>query len=156
MSRDIFGNEIVEEINEEEVKKASSLSPFDFVNSINTHNDIMTEENEKDYVPWMVNRALSYFPDTLGAATLTNSRYHLENRMQYLLLLSIIRPKKRFSKWAKKEQSDTIELVKDAYGYSQKKAEIACLLLSPTQIEQLKKRNNKGGLKNEANNRGSS
>ena len=155
MSKDLFGNEIVEELTEENIQKIACLSPFDFTNSINAHINIMTEENEKDYQPWMVNRALSYFPDTLGAANLVNSLYHLENNLQYLLLLNIIRPKKRFSKWAKKVPSDTIELVKNAYGYSQKKAEIACSLLSPTQIEQLKNKNNKGGLKHEINNRGS-
>jgi flavorubredoxin len=62
-------------------------------------------------------------------------------------LINIIRPKKRFSKWAKKAQNDDIDIVKETYGYSQKKAEIALSLLSKAQINSLKQKQEKGGLK---------
>ena len=43
-----------------------SLSPFDYLNTINdTKKDIMVDDiAEKAYASFVINRTLSYFPDT--------------------------------------------------------------------------------------------
>ena len=43
------------------------MNPFEFVNAINyTKKNIMIDDiTEKAYAPYMVNRQLSYFPDTV-------------------------------------------------------------------------------------------
>jgi predicted DNA binding CopG/RHH family protein len=51
------------------------------------------------------------------------------------------------SKWWKKEDNNDVDLVKEAFGYSQKKAEVALSLLSPENLKDIKRRLNKGGLK---------
>ena len=51
------------------------MKPFDFVNSINVSKDNLIEKDpncEKDYVPFLTNRALSYFPDTVISTSIEN------------------------------------------------------------------------------------
>lgn len=129
------------------------MNVFDFVNAINfTKKDLMTgtendELAEKSYVPFIVNRGLSYFPDTILYANEMNMRNHLDNKLQFHYLINTIRPKKRFSKWAKKQEDNDIEAVKAFYGYSNAKAEQAVSVLSPEQLKEIKRRLNKGGIK---------
>ena len=126
-------------------------NPFDYVSSI-TYNktDMMTgtendELAEAGYNPYLTNKSLSYFPDTLLYANEMNVLNHADNRLQYSYLLNSIRPKKRFSKWVKKQEDIDIEAIKQYYKYSTAKAEAALSLLSPQQINEIKRRLNKGG-----------
>ena len=141
----------VEEVKEpEEFKIKARYSPFDFVESINKSKINLIEESdnpeviEKEYIPWIVNKSLSYFADTVDFANVVNQYHNLDKKMQYSFLINIIRPKKRFSKWAKKQESGDIDIVTKVYGYSKKKAEIALSLLSTEQIIEIRKRINEG------------
>lgn len=125
-------------------KKAS---PFDFLQSINvTKNDIF-QGNEKGYVPFVVNRSLSYFNDTVLLANEMNRYHHLDEKLQYHFLLNIVRKRKRFSKWVKPETENDIEVVKEYYGYSNDKARQVLSLLTPEQITTIRNKVNKGGRK---------
>lgn len=125
----------------------SKLSPFDYLNSINTTKvDIMVdEEAEKKYGAFMVNRGLSYFQDTIFAANEMNKYHQLDSRLQFDFLINIVRKRKRFSKWFKPEESSLIEVVKEYYGYSNEKARQVLTLLSDEQLEKLKQKVSKGG-----------
>lgn len=124
------------------------MNPFDYVNSINfTKKDIM--EDEKSYVPFIVNKALSYFPDTILYSNEMNRRHSLDNKLQYHYFLNTIRPKKRFSKWAKKEDSDNLEIVKRFYDYNNQKAEQALSILTPSQLQIIRKKLSEGGNNND-------
>ena len=87
-------------------------NPFDYVNSINiTKKDIMADDiAEKGYPPFMVNRALSYFNDTVLFANEMNINHHIDNKLQYHFLINIIKKKKRFSKWLKPQEVENLEL----------------------------------------------
>jgi len=125
------------------------MNPFDYVNAIN-HNkqDLMTDDlKEKAYNSFLVNRSLSYFPDTVAAANIVNQYHHLDKKLQFHFLLNIVRKRKRFSKWQKQTVFDDVEAVKEYYGYSNEKARSALSLLSPDEIEEIKKRIYKGGRK---------
>ncbi|HIG58260.1 MAG TPA: DNA polymerase [Flavobacteriales bacterium] len=124
-----------------------SLSPFDYLNSINmTKNDIMVDEQaEKEYVPFIVNRGLSYFQDAVHIANEMNRLNHLDPKLQYLFYINIVNKKKRFSKWMKASEDENLETVKTYYGYSNKQAKSALSLLSQTQIDELKLRRYEGG-----------
>jgi len=144
--------EDVKEAVEEDYKIKALYSPFDFINSINANKSLFSgsdnpEQVEKEYNPWMVNRGLSYFSDTIQMANIVNQNYHLDKKLQYDFLINTIRPKVRRSKWFKKEQDDDLDVIKEAYGYSERKAEVALSLLSPDQLKSIKKRLHKGGLK---------
>ncbi len=123
------------------------MKPFDYVNSINTtKKDIMVDDiAEKDYNPFIINRGLSFFKDTILYANEMNVHHHLDNRVQFDFFINIIRKKKRWSKWTKPSDVDNLELIKEYYGYSNEKAKSILSLLSNEQIEQLKQRIYKGG-----------
>lgn len=127
----------------------SSLSPFEFVTSINdSKKDIMVDDiTERSYSSFMTNRSLSYFQDTVQFANLMNQYHHLDNKLQYHFLINIIRKRKRFSKWIKPDLDSDTEVVKQYYGYSNEKAKQVLSLLSPEQIKIIKQKVSKGGRK---------
>ena len=123
-----------------------SSNPFDYANSINyTKQDIMDHENESKYPAFMVNRSLSYFQDTVLLANEMNRNHHIDHRLQYDFLRGVIRKRKRFSKWAKKDQVANVEVIKEYYGYSDAKAESVADLISSDQIDMMKAKLSKGG-----------
>lgn len=125
------------------------MNPFEFLNDINYgKKDIMVDDLvEKDYNPFMVNRGLSYFNDTILMANEMNINYHLDNRLQFDFLINIVRKRKRFSKWLKPTVENDVEVVKEYYGYSNEKARQVLPLLSSEQINGLKKKVSQGGTK---------
>ena len=125
------------------------MNPFEFANAINyTKKNIMVDDiTEKAYAPYMINRQLSYFPDTVLAANEMNKNHHIDNRLQFDFFINIIRRRKRFSKWFKPEQISDLDVVKKYYGYSNEKARQVLTLLSTENINELKHKVAKGGRK---------
>lgn len=139
----------VSEINEEEfVEKLAKISPFDFANSINytKENLIVDDWTENQYNPFIVNRAMGYGADTVIAGNEMNSRSHLDKKMQYDFLCSVVRKKKRYNKWLKSEE-ENLEAVQQYFGYSFNKAKEALRILTPENIEEIKGylKSSKGG-----------
>ena len=119
------------------------MKPFDFVNSISfnkknlmrgTEND---EQSEKEYTPYLSNKALSYYPDTILYSNEMNKLSHLDNILQYEYLLNSIRPNKRFSKWAKKEVAKEVLAIGKYFKISNRQAEEYLKLLSPDKIKEI-------------------
>ena len=125
------------------------MNPFEYANAINyTKKDIMIDDiSEKKYSAYMVNRQLSYFPDTILAANEMNKNHHIDNRLQFDFFINIIRKRKRFSKWFKPEHISDLDVVKEYYGYSNEKARQVLTILSTEQINELKNKVAKGGRK---------
>ena len=125
------------------------MNPFKFTDAINyTKQDIMIDDiTEKAYNPFLINRSLSYFPDTVLAANEMNRNHHIDNRLQFDFFINIVRKRKRFSKWFKPEEISDLETVKEYYGYSNEKARQVLTLLSTEQINELKTKVAKGGRK---------
>jgi hypothetical protein len=122
----------------------------DWLNSINfTKQDLIVDNPlmEKEYVPFIVNRSLSYFPDTILHCNEMNMKHFLPKKMQYDYLRTAIRKRKRFSKWDKKTSPSDLEIVKQFYGYSNKKALEVLPLLSKEQIATMKANVYTGGVK---------
>ena len=120
------------------------MTPFDYVNSINFNKKNLMRDTandelaEKAYVPFLTNRSLSYFMDTLLYANEMNMHSHLDHKLQYEFYLNIIRPKKRFSKWAKSDVSDDIMVVSQFFQYSVPKAREALTMLSEDQMNNIR------------------
>jgi hypothetical protein len=93
----------------------------------------------------MVNRGLSYFPDTVIYANEMNKFHHLDSRLQYTFLINIIRKRNRFSKWNKSDESEDINAIKEYYGYSNEKARDVLPLLSNKNLNTIKRKINHGG-----------
>jgi len=104
-------------------------------------------ENEKDYNAFVVNRAISFHYDCVMQSNEMNKYPNLPVTLQYHFLLNSIRGYKRpFRKWEKRETIDNLDAVKEYYNYSNEKAKEALVLLNATQLEQIKKELNKGGI----------
>ena len=127
------------------------MNPFDVINDISLKKaGLITGENEKDYNPFLTNRGLSYFPDTIFHAQEMNTLHHLDKKLQYDYLFNSIRKSKRFSKWSKKDNSKEIDVIIEYFGYSRKRAEEALTILDNEQIKAIKKLLDKGGVAKDA------
>ena len=130
------------------------MKPFDYVNSINfTKKNLMKntandELAEKDYVPFLTNKSLSYFTDTLLYANEMNRYHFLDKRLQYEFYLNSIRKKKRFAKWAKADNNDEVMMVQEYFKFSPQKAKAALKVLS-TQQKDIIKHKMENGIKND-------
>lgn len=130
------------------VNLKTDIKPFDFLTSINSTKVNLLDknpENIKLYNSFLVNRSLSYFPDTVFMSNEMNRLHHLDAKLQYDFLINIVRKKKRFSKWDKPEERDDIECVKRYFGYSETKAKQVVGLLSESQITTIKSKVSIGG-----------
>ena len=87
-------------------------------------------ECEREYNPFLANRGLSYFLDTIFLANEMNRIPGLGKKLQYDFLRISVRARKRYSKWIKDESNDRIEALKTLYGYSHTKAKQAVELIS--------------------------
>lgn len=132
------------------------MKPFDYINSINYTKENLMRNSDNDelaesgYVPFITNKTLSYFTDTLFYSNEINQYHHTDHKLQYEYLLNSIRPKKRFAKWVKSMDSDELEIVKLYYNYSTKKALQALAILTPTELDNITKKVTRG-IKNEHN-----
>jgi hypothetical protein len=129
------------------------MTPFDFLKAINeSKKDLMTDtENdtlaEKAYTAFIVNRGLSFFPDTILYANEMNRLHNLDNKPQFAYLLNSVRSRKRYSKWLKNELDEDIKIISEYYDYSYAKAKQVASLITPEQLKTIKQKLEKGGLK---------
>ena len=123
------------------------MNPFEFVKAINlSKKDIMIDDLvEQEYNAFIINRALSYYPDTVMYANEMNKNHHLDGRLQFDFFINIIKKRKRFSPWLKAIEIENLNVIKEYYGYSDEKAKSVLSLLNNKQIEDLKNRIYKGG-----------
>lgn len=109
-------------------------------------NVMVSEQDENDYVPFVVNKALSFHADCLHYANEMNMNHHLDKKLQYEFLLYTIRGYKRpFQKWYKRETMEDIEVVKEYFNFSTEKAKQALRILSEDQLKNIRKTLEKGG-----------
>jgi len=124
------------------------MTPFCFTKDIlNNKEYIMkTEIDEEEYVPFVVNRVMSNYPDTIFYAQEMNCNPHLAGKLQFDYLFHSIRKAKRpFVPYPKKEKSEYISLIAECYNYSYKKAKEALAILTEEQVLEIKKIYEKGG-----------
>ena len=124
----------------------------DYLNSINLNkNNLMDEDSDpawkSKYPAYIINKCMSHHMDTVMYANEMNQYSFLDSKMQYDFYIHIVRPRRRFSPWGKKQKIDDLDLVKRYYGYSTDKAIQALRILSPNQIDYIKDKLNKGGKK---------
>ena len=121
----------------------------DYLKAINhTKENLMDtedEEWEKKYPPFIVNKCLSGFQDSLMLVNEINQYPNTDKKLQFDFLINSIRPRKRFTPWMKANKLDDLEYVKEFYGYNNEKAKIALTILNDEQIATIKQKLNKGG-----------
>jgi len=123
----------------------------DYLNSLNVTKENLMESDdpmwEKKYSPFIINKCLAPFNDTIMLVNEMNMRHHLDTKLQYDFLLNTIRSKKRYAPWVKADKLKDLEYVKEYFGYSNVKAKAALQILDNEQITTIKNSLNKGGRK---------
>ena len=123
----------------------------EYLKSINqTKENLMDSDDpmwEKKYSPYIINKCIAPFNDTIMFVNEINMRHHLENNLQYDFLLNTIRPKNRYAPWVRGSKIKDLEFIKEYYGYSNEKAKVALQILSNDQIKTIKDSLSKGGRK---------
>ena len=121
----------------------------EYLNAVNhTKEPLMDTEDEvweKKYPPFIVNKCIAPFQDTIMLVNEMNRLHHLDKKLQFDFLLNSIRTRKRFAPWLKANKVDYLEYVKEFYGYSNAKAKSALTILTNEQVKQIKTSLNKGG-----------
>ena len=120
----------------------------DWLNSINqTKKNLMDEDPsiEKEYPPYIINRCFSGHLDAVLFANEMNMYSFLPKKMQYDFFINILRTKRRFSPWIRKDLVDNLDCVKRYYGYSNEKAKQALKILSKEQLDFIKSKFEIGG-----------
>ncbi len=103
------------------------------------------EEWERKYVPFIVNKCVGAFPDTIMLVNEINQLPNVDKKLQFDFLINSLRPRKRFTPWLKANKLENLEYVKEFYGYNNAKAKSALDILSEEQISAIKRKLYKGG-----------
>ena len=121
----------------------------DYLNAVNHTKenllDTEDEEWERKYPPFIVNKCVAPFPDTVMLVNEINQLPHLDKKLQFDFLINSLRPRKRYTPWLKAMKLENLEYVKEYYGYNNEKAKSALDILTDEQISAIKRKLYKGG-----------
>tara|TARA_B100000035_G_scaffold72423_1_gene59747 strand:- start:325 stop:717 length:393 start_codon:yes stop_codon:yes gene_type:complete len=121
----------------------------EYLKAINTSKeklmDSEDEQWEKKYPPYIVNKCLAPFQDTIFLVNEMNMNHHMDKKLQFDFLLNTLRTRQRYTPWLKAKKEKHLECVKEYYGYSNEKAKSALSILNDEQIKTIMNSLNKGG-----------
>ena len=124
----------------------------EYLNAINVSKEPLLDSEdemwEKKYAPFIVNKCVAPFPDTIQLVNELNQYHHLDKKLQFDFLLNSLRTRKRYTPWLKAKKLKNLEYVKEYYGYNNEKARSALKVLSDEQIKAIKDSLDKGGRNN--------
>ena len=84
----------------------------DWLNSINTtKKNLLDEDPTLKYPAFIINRCMSGHIDTILLANEMNVQNHLDPKLQYDFFINIVRPKKRFAPWLRKDKLNSLCLL---------------------------------------------
>jgi Bacteriophage clamp loader A subunit len=134
-----------------EDQKAKPRYDWRYENSITSGKKI---EIDGDYSQWRTNNILSNYKDTILYANEMNCRYVVTDQMHYDYLFNIIRKSKRYNKpetkeekKAREKQEHLVDLISRHYKYNAIRAKEALKILTEAQINDIRKKQEKGGMK---------
>jgi hypothetical protein len=122
----------------------------DILNCINVtkDTDLLDEYNKTDYVPFLINRGMSFYPETILHANFLNSNSHLDRILQYKYFLYSVKKKKRFSKWlSNSKPPENIQIISKFYGISINKSKEIADMITSEDLDNMKKYLDTGGTK---------
>jgi hypothetical protein len=126
----------------------SDITPFSFVEAASyTKEDIIRggDATEKDYNAYIINRSLSYFPDSVFDAQEMNREHTLDPLMQFDYLRLSLRKRKRFSPWSKKTNADELKVISEAFNMNINKSREALRALTEKELIDIRSSLNRGG-----------
>jgi len=127
------------------------LNPFDFMNAASfTKEDVIrdsdqSEYTEKQYNAYIVNRGFVNFEDTILHANEMNMRHGLFYAAQFDYYKSVLRKRKRFSKWPKADKDKDLDVIQHVYQCNRTVAKQYFKALSKDQLNAVHDKMNIGG-----------
>lgn len=120
---------------------------FDLLNDLTQKKDNeWTEEVEKVYNPWMINKGLSQQSDCVMFANEMNLHHRLPKKAQFEYYNQVLRKyRRKGAKWPKPDDDADILMIMEIYNYSRQRAKETIKVLTPDQIKTLREQSNKGG-----------
>lgn len=133
----------------EAVVKEKKFGLFDILNNINSGKDrelFHTANYEKEYNPFMINRALMQNQRTIMVAQSANQAVLIDKEMHHDYLLAVIKKNNSRAKWKKKDdKSEYLEHVMQYYNVNEKKALQYLNILTIEECKVISKKFDKGG-----------
>lgn len=121
---------------------------WNWYNSINlTKNNLLESDNIKEYVPYVINKSLSYHIDSILLCNEMNRLNHIPTGSQYQFYFYCLPKRNRYSKWEKEKKIEDIDLIKLYYDVNDSKAYEIQEILSKKQIEYIKNKLENCGIK---------
>lgn len=120
----------------------------DFLKDINVEKRNLLREDPgalQDYEPYLINKNLSNFLDTILLVQELNKRPNLTKQQHYDFLINVIRPKKRFARTPKPENIDGFHEVKGWFGLNDARTIEVLKRLDNEEIEEIKQKMQTGG-----------
>lgn len=120
---------------------------FDIKKTIDTKRKLEWDHNtEKEYVPFMINRAFSMHQDNILYANEMNLNPFIPKKWQYDFYYGCITKNSRFDKWIKGDKTEAdVQLISDYYHINNARALEFLSILSEDQVHIIKEKMNKGG-----------
>lgn len=115
-------------------------SPFDFVSSVSDNKKDLIKSgthSESEYIPYIVNKSLSYHLDSLFYANDMNIFANIPKVQQYQYLLSTLKPRKRFGKWQKPVEDQLVIAIESIFDISLQTARDLAQVLNTKEQEQV-------------------
>jgi hypothetical protein len=124
-------------------KDDTKPSPFDYLNAAYKKEGFDTLINnrffETSYNKFLVCRALSQFPETIGYAEVMNELSDIPNELHFRILYTLLPRKKQYGRWAKADVvTERIKTISEFYQVNLRKAEEYSRLLSESQWNYIK------------------
>lgn len=120
----------------------AKISPFDYLNAITKERrDLIRENGEETYSPFVINRAFSYHARCVMYANEINQHPHLDKIPQHDYYMNSLRKTNLpFVKWGKKAEAEgLIRFIMEVMSLSRDKAEDCFMLLPKETIAMLEK-----------------
>ena len=136
--------EIIQMLTEEEQQYVTTLPKLnlfkDIIGSLNSKSgNIIDEgpENERQYVPFIVNKNFSFGIDTILYANELNFYNGLDKKLQYDFYYYGLDKKKRYNAWKKKEDINNLEIIKEYFECSNIKAGQYAKILTDDEVARI-------------------
>lgn len=125
-----------------------TMSPFDVIKTFTEKKDycIDDDEAEKAYIPFLINKTLSFNVETLLYANEMNLNHGLDKKLQYDYYFHSLKKRKYFTKYFKRKKDDDLDLIQKYYGYNVTKAKQALTILTDEQLTTIRKKFEEGGI----------
>lgn len=134
---------------EVEASKEKKFGLFDILNNINSGKDrsLFFQSNyEKEYNPFMINRALMQNQRTIMIAQSANQAVLIDKEMHHDYMMSTIKKNNSRAKWKKRDdKSEYLECVKQFYKVNEKVALQYLKILTIEECKVILKKFDKGG-----------